>query len=430
MNVVKVTINELGPIKNQEVTLSPIMIFTGNSNVGKSYVNYLMYYFFSAFTEGNLRALIEPKIKEDTKGNFSFTLSIEEIRLWLNLRAQDFMRMFLGDNNLICDANFELQVDSFDNIKIVSKKNDVPKELANPFSNMSIRTIELNGNIIYTSFNSDDFLSNLVISIASFLISNLFNANFVKSVILPPARGAYVGETYSTKNSIATSTGMFKLFLRDYDLAVSPGSSTEDKDDRQFFESQVKKLVNGKLISEKDNQFLQLTNGNRIPMTAAASSIKELSPLLFYLMNWSKLQLSICLEEPEAHLHPDMQVNVANLLAAVKNRGSFIQLTTHSDYFLQRVNQLIKLGEIRKKDKDTFKKICSEKKMNNRFYLDKEDVKAYYFETGEDGFTKIKDLTIDENGIPFTTFFNTVQRLNEEEEYLDNIINKYNDYTE
>ena len=67
---------------------------------------------------------------------------------------------------------------------------------------LPIRTIELNGNIIYKSFNSDDFLSILVVSIASFLISNLFNAIFVKSVILPPARGAYVGETYSTKISI------------------------------------------------------------------------------------------------------------------------------------------------------------------------------------------------------------------------------------
>ncbi len=75
MNAVKIIINELGLIKNQEAILSPIMIFTGNSNVGKSYANYLMYYFFSSFTEGNLRAF--------------------------------------------------------------SKKNDVPKELASLFSNMS-----------------------------------------------------------------------------------------------------------------------------------------------------------------------------------------------------------------------------------------------------------------------------------------------------
>ena len=117
-----------------------------------------------------------------------------------------------------------------------------------------------------------------------------------------------------------------------------------------------------------------------------------------------------------------MQISIANLLAAVKNRGSFIQLTTHSDYFLQRINQLIKLGEIRKNNAEQFKDICHEKKLSNRFYLDKEDVKAYYFEMKNDGMTQIKDLNIDKNGIPFSTFFDTVQRLNEDEEFLNEIM--------
>ena len=205
---------------------------------------------------------------------------------------------------------------------------------------MSIRTIVINGQKIYQSFNPDELLSILVSSLDYYLIKYLFHTPLVKSVILPPARGAYVGETYSTKNNIAAATGMFRLFLRDYDMAVSSGFPMENESDKQFFESQIQKIVNGKLISEKGNQYLKLANGQVIPMTAAASSIKELSPLLFYLMNWSDKELSICLEEPEAHLHLDMQVNVANLLAAVKNKGSFIQLTTHSDYFLQRINQI------------------------------------------------------------------------------------------
>ena len=425
MNTVKVTINEFGLIKNQEVTLSPLMIFTGYSNVGKSYVNYLMYYFFSAFTEGRMKTLVKTKIKENIDGNISFTLTIDEIRYWINENAEDFMRDFLGDVNLKCDVNFVFQIDPFEKLEVISRKTEVPKELSSPFGNMSIRTIEINGSKIYKSFNSDEILSIIVSSLDYYLIKYLFHTPLFKSVILPPARGAYVGETYSTKNNIAAATGMFRLFLRDYDMAVSSGFPMEDESDKQFFESQVEKLVNGKLLSEKGNQYLKLANGQVIPMTAAASSIKELSPLLFYLMNWSEKELSICLEEPEAHLHPDMQVNVANLLAAVKNKGSFIQLTTHSDYFLQRINQLIKLGEIKQKDEEMFKTICSEKKLNKRFYLYKEDVKAYYFETGEDGMTQIRDLTIDKNGIPFATFFNTVQRLSEDEDYLNEMMDNY-----
>ena len=72
--------------------------------------------------------------------------------------------------------------------------------------------------------------------------------------------------------------------------------------------------------------------------------------------------MSFCFEEPEAHLHPKMQVALADLVAACLNHDIFFQFTTHSDYFLQRLNQLIKLGIVKKKNEGKFKDICSELK--------------------------------------------------------------------
>ena len=415
MDTIKITINKFGPVKNQVITLAPLMIFTGSSNIGKSYINYLVYYFFSAFTEGRIQHLVTRKITKDSEEKVSFSISVNEIRLWLNENAQEFMRDFLGDDKLVCDVNFDFKIPNIEKLDVVSESESIPEEISSHLlDNMSLKYVSINKDVILRGIVSDLVGSSTVIAnaIKKYLTKHLFQNVLDKSVILPPARGAYVGEIYSTKDSIAAATGMFRIFLRDFDLAVSSSLPLEDKTDRQFFESQIQKLVNGRLVSEKGNQFLEFSNGYRIPMTAAASSIKELCPLLFYIMNWSHKKLAICLEEPEAHLHPDMQVSIANLLAAVKNRGSFIQLTTHSDYFLQRINQLIKLGEIRKKDSEIFKDICHDKKLSNRFYLDKEDVKAYYFETGNDGMTRIRNLTIDKNGIPFATFFDTVQRIN------------------
>ena len=428
MNTIKIIINKFGPVENQVITLAPLMIFTGKSNIGKSYVNYLVYYFFSAFTEGRIQHLVTRKMTKYSEEKVSFSISINEIRLWLNENAQEFMRDFLGDDKLVCDVNFDFKISNIERLDVVSDSELIPEEISNHLlDNMSLKCVSINKHIILRGIVSDTNENSLVIAnaIKKYLTKNLFHNVLDKSVILPPARGAYVGEIYSTKDSIAAATGMFRIFLRDFDLAVSSSLPLEDKIDRQFFESQIQKLVNGKLISEKGNQFLEFTNGYRIPMTAAASSIKELCPLLFYIMNWSHKKLAICLEEPEAHLHPEMQGNIANLLAAVKNRGSFIQLTTHSDYFLQRINQLIKLGEIRKMNADKFKDVCREKKLSNRFYLDKEDVKAYYFETKENGMTRIRDLNIDKNGIPFATFFDTVQRISEDEEYLNVIMEDY-----
>ena len=96
----------------------------------------------------------------------------------------------------------------------------------------------------------------------------------------------------------------------------------------------------------------------------------------------------------------------------------FVQLTTHSDYFLQRINQLLKLGDIRELDKSTFTKISEEKKQN--VYLNHTDIHAYYFYVDKDKNVQIQPMPIDEEGIPFSSFFKTVKDLSDEDEYLTN----------
>ena len=53
MNKVVIKINELGPVKNQEIELKPVLLFTGESSLGKSYVNFLAYYLFYVFHSVN-----------------------------------------------------------------------------------------------------------------------------------------------------------------------------------------------------------------------------------------------------------------------------------------------------------------------------------------------------------------------------------------
>lgn len=46
---VVININELGPVKEQVIELKPVMLFTGESGLGKSHVNFLAYYLFYVF---------------------------------------------------------------------------------------------------------------------------------------------------------------------------------------------------------------------------------------------------------------------------------------------------------------------------------------------------------------------------------------------
>lgn len=423
MKKIEIIINEFGPLSNQTITLAPFMIFTGKSGLGKSYANYLTYYFFSSFTEGRLKGLVENKIKKN-RTDQQFTITEDELRQWLNNGVQEFMRDFLGDDSLTCQVNFSFSLGKDKQLNISYTEEELNKESQNNIFNTTAK-VTINGRIDYFPFtlNPEGASGIIAVSLSSHLKQNLFEQQIVKSIILPPARGAYVGENYTTKDRIASSTGMYRLFLRDSDQSLI--SLIGGKPDRQFFTSQIEKLIDGKLVSEKGLQSLTLPNGHKISLTASASSIKELSPLLYYMMNWSNMPLSICLEEPEAHLHPDMQVDIANLLAALFNKQSFLQLTTHSDYFLQRINQLIKIGYIRQEQPEAYKQLCKDQKLNNRFYLDANQIKAYYFYADENHQSHVEELKIGRNGIPFSTFFDTVKRLREEEDYLNDILDSY-----
>lgn len=428
MKKIEIIINEFGPLSNQTITLAPFMIFTGKSGLGKSYANYLTYYFFSSFTEGRLKGLVENKIKKD-RTDQQFTITENELRQWLNNGVEEFMRDFLGDNGLTCNVNFSFSIGEDKQLNISYTEKELNKESQSNIFNTTAKVI-INSRTDYFPFtlNPEGASEIITVSLSSYLKQNIFEQQILKSIILPPARGAYVGENYTTKDRIASSTGMYRLFLRDSDQSLI--SFTGEKPDRQFFTSQIEKLIDGKLVSEKGLQSLELPNGHKISLTASASSIKELSPLLFYTMNWPNMPLSICLEEPEAHLHPDMQVDIANLLAALFNKQSFLQLTTHSDYFLQRINQLIKIGYIRQEQPEAYKKLCEDRKLNNRFYLDAGQIKAYYFHADENHQSHVEELKIGRNGIPFSTFFDTVKKLREEEDYLNDILESYDGTSE
>ena len=99
--------------------------------------------------------------------------------------------------------------------------------------------------------------------------------------------------------------------------------------------------------------------------------------------------------------------------------SNIFHLTTHSDYLLQRINQLIKLGAIRRKDIGEYNNICKERGLENSSYLDAADIQAYYFSRNEKGKTVVESLKVTDDGIPMNSFFEVVSDLEEREEYIN-----------
>ena len=91
---------------------------------------------------------------------------------------------------------------------------------------------------------------------------------------------------------------------------------------------------------------MAVTSEGRFPMARASSMLSELAPLLLVLKSPNLPLDHLTIDEPEAHLHPTMQVRVASFLAALVNKGMRVVLTTHSDFFVSQFNNMMRLNEL------------------------------------------------------------------------------------
>lgn len=126
----------------------------------------------------------------------------------------------------------------------------------------------------------------------------------------------------------------------------------------------------------------------KFPLRKTSSMVSELAPVVLflkYLVNQGDL---LVLEEPESHLHPSSQRQMARGIARLVNAGVKVVITTHSDYFVGQINNLLKLSR------------ASKRKRANEGYeevdcLKSEDVSAYHFKLDDNsGGSRIEELPI------------------------------------
>ena len=83
-----------------------------------------------------------------------------------------------------------------------------------------------------------------------------------------------------------------------------------------------------------------------IQLNRASSMVAELAPLVLFLNGLVEPGDTLILEEPEAHLHPAAQALIAKTIAKVVQAGVRVVITTHSDWFLKEIGNLILEGEL------------------------------------------------------------------------------------
>ena len=145
-----------------------------------------------------------------------------------------------------------------------------------------------------------------------------------------------------------------------------------------------------------------------LPLYVASSIVSEISPLLLVLKSGINFNAMI-IEEPEAHLHPELQQKMARLLINMMNLGIPVWITTHSDTILQHINNMMKL-----KNHVRSSELQKEYGYRKEDLLSREDVQMYQFVPDNNGKTHLEALEATKYGFVVPTFNNALEKIVEE----------------
>lgn len=140
-----------------------------------------------------------------------------------------------------------------------------------------------------------------------------------------------------------TSADFLSLLLSDPDEL--PMHQREDPRFRTLIEDFEKNLRAEIALEERPSSVAAvtaITPEGRFPLSRTSAMLSELAPLLLVLKGYLGRADYLTIDEPEAHLHPDMQRKVASFIADVVAQEVGIVLTTHSDYFFGEINNAIR----------------------------------------------------------------------------------------
>lgn len=408
----KVKITNLGNVEYGEVDLSKrLTVFCGPNNTGKTYVSYILYSLLkqqviydhtgrpnldSVFVNGT--ASTELNLEKLSKYRQSKILSISNsLESIFGISDSDKLSLFkdLKIQYSMSDKDFEKMAKSVAlNFTFDWNGMDI---IVNKGMNSTMVTFRCDKGPTKVPEDSYFFSWRMMTEI----YDRLIDYPFVQSCIFPVERNSIYTFNkelsiqrnelieqmqalkdnrklgYDSVDRLLGRSTRYPMAIRDC-LSVANDLNNLKKRRSQysnFAESLEQQLLGGKITVTKEGEMEFIPKrGQRLPIQLSASIVKTLSSLTFYLKHLATCGDLIIIDEPEMNLHPDAQVELAHIFGQMVNNGLNLLISTHSDYIIRELNNMITLGSISDR-----KQVIEELKYTEEETLKAEDISVYLF---------------------------------------------------
>ncbi len=449
----KVTFRNIGAVKQATIDLTKkLNIFCGPNNTGKTYIAYAIY-----------------GLLEGTPSQFKDLLTSEQVK---KLIDKETISIEINQNDFIeyrkkLKKNFEQNIHSIfglsknETLKFF-KNTSVDFDILNPNSNQKItyfeidKEIEIDGiklrfaktkktnfvKITLLEFTGKEFNLKLTKVLISYVLYEIVSKYPITNThILPVERNSIYTfskelslkrnelfeqvRNYASNNKInpfdwlEQRTTRYPLPIRD-GLKIADDLENYRKKESEFakFAFQIEKeILKGSISINNEGNVLFISNkakGKKLPIHLSASLVKTLSNLTFYLKHIAKKNDLIIIDEPELNLHPDNQIRLVKIFAKLINNGFRLLISTHSDYIIRELNNLIMLSD----DNKTIKKLAKEYGYAEDEKILPNDVGAFLFTYTSKTKVNVKQLLVNDTGFEIDTINNVINELNERSQEL------------
>ena len=464
---IHIAVENFGPIEKAEIDLRPLTVFVGESNTGKTYLAALIYalqrtfdgisrvpwsyyntsrfdpIYYSQPADLSTQTLLEETqevLKKLAVANQPFKFS--DLPMWVRDRLQsgsahsevlenELKRCFdfesVSELARFTKSQGEAMKASFE----VREKNKIlwSFNLHNSESGITADKF-VNEDIVLSSEDREIFQRALDVKDQG-IPFRFFRQISAKSYYLPAARSSIM-ETHGVITSSlvdlatpgglerssgnATFSGIIADFLKQI-ISYEEGrvSSDEMSGIAKVLEDEV---LRGEVEVRKpagypEFRYRPQKSEQTLRMSQSSSMVSELAPLVLFLRGIVQPGDTLIIEEPEAHLHPAAQTKVALTLARLVRAGVRVIITTHSDWLLEQIGNLIREGEVMKLGKN---------KTEPTAWLTKEDVGTWWFRGGE----PVTEIPFDNiEGIEPKDYYDVAEELhNDAVEFQQHLLNE------
>ncbi|WP_169704609.1 AAA family ATPase [Runella slithyformis] len=417
-----------------------LIILCGPNNTGKTYAAYSIYGIYSLAQNNRRRKPIKGRTLQTFEEDGSISLNIEDFfnevkKQFIKEYEDSFIKflpsLFAADDSFFKDSQISIQIEDKDIINDIYTKGF--KNQIKLGSNLTIQLEKAPESLICEIITIQEGPQHSVFkSLGAELVYDtlieLFSQSIFNHVYITPAersainifsrelsvrRNAIIDELLELREKKSEIDPLKKvqrypLPIRD-SLAIAEdlGNLQKEKSDFEFLANRLEEYVlKGKIKVSKEGDLQFTPNKGKVKnlnIHLTASIVKSLSNLVFYFRHLAKKGDFIIIDEPELNLHPDNQRIIARFLGEIVNNGFKVMISTHSDYIIRELNNMIMLHS----GGDKAKELISKYEYKDYQLLDYNRVGSYLFKTN-----KNVSLEMSETGFEVSTIDEEINKLN------------------